>query len=130
MIACVAESIPRNQILSSLNFYKHGHRNQFRGIKFAVAWWAGTPDRVVVPAPQAWNRFLGSLKRFTNTGSENFLQLESFRIGIFVPLCRIQSSRVGSISLTFSLIYRVSYLSCRVNRGTFPGLWVFIENAE
>ncbi len=35
-----------------------------------VAWQAGTANRVVVPARQAGNRFLGSLKRFTNTGSE------------------------------------------------------------
>jgi hypothetical protein len=34
-----------------------------------VAWRAGTSNRVVVPAHQAKNRFLGSLKRFTNLGS-------------------------------------------------------------
>jgi hypothetical protein len=33
-----------------------------------VAWRAGTTNRVVVPARQARNRFLGSPKRF-NTGS-------------------------------------------------------------
>jgi hypothetical protein len=27
-----------------------------------VAWRAGTSNRIVVPARQAWNRFLGSLK--------------------------------------------------------------------
>ncbi len=36
----------------------------------SAAWRAGTTKRVVVPAPQAGNRFLGSLKVFfTNTGS-------------------------------------------------------------
>jgi hypothetical protein len=35
-----------------------------------VAWRAGTTNRVVVPARQAGNRFRGSLKRSTNTGSE------------------------------------------------------------
>jgi hypothetical protein len=39
-------------------------RNQFRGIDFAslVPWRAGTKNRVVVPARQAGNRFLVSLK--------------------------------------------------------------------
>jgi hypothetical protein len=32
-----------------------------------VAWWASTSDRVVVPARQAGNRFLGL--QITNTGS-------------------------------------------------------------
>jgi hypothetical protein len=31
-----------------------------------VAWWAGAPHRVVVPARKAGNRFMGSLKRFKN----------------------------------------------------------------
>jgi hypothetical protein len=35
-----------------------------------VAWRAGTTNSVVVPACQAGNRFLGSIKRFTNTSSE------------------------------------------------------------
>ncbi len=35
-----------------------------------VAWRAGTTYKVVVLARQAGNRFLGSLKKFTNTGSE------------------------------------------------------------
>ncbi len=33
------------------------------------AWHPGTTNRVVVPARQAGNRFLGSLKRLTDTGS-------------------------------------------------------------
>ncbi len=35
-----------------------------------VAWWTSMSNRVDVPALQAGNRFLGSLKRFINTGSE------------------------------------------------------------
>jgi hypothetical protein len=34
-----------------------------------VAWRAGTSNRLVVPARQTGNRYLGSLKRFTNSGS-------------------------------------------------------------
>ncbi len=34
-----------------------------------VAWRDGTSNRVVVPACQAGNRFLGTLKRFKNSGS-------------------------------------------------------------
>jgi hypothetical protein len=41
-------------------------RNRFRGIQWAnllyLVWWAGTTNRVVEPARQAGNRFLGSLK--------------------------------------------------------------------
>jgi hypothetical protein len=38
--------------------------NRFRGIDWPayVAWRAGTTKSVVIPARQAWNRFLGSLK--------------------------------------------------------------------
>ncbi len=35
-----------------------------------VAWWDGTTNRVVVPTPQAGNRFLGSLKGLQHKGSE------------------------------------------------------------
>ncbi len=35
-----------------------------------VTWRAGMSNTVVVPARQAENRFLGLLKRFTNTGSD------------------------------------------------------------
>jgi hypothetical protein len=35
-----------------------------------VALRVGTSNRVVVPARQAGNRFLGSLKRFTNSASD------------------------------------------------------------
>ncbi len=38
-----------------------------------VAWRDGTTNRVVVPARQAGNLFLGSLQRSTNTGSVNIL---------------------------------------------------------
>jgi hypothetical protein len=34
-----------------------------------VAWRAGTTNGVVVPARQVGNRFLGYLKRFTDTGN-------------------------------------------------------------
>jgi hypothetical protein len=48
-------------------------RNRFRGIDSAslctVAWQVSTTNRDVVPARQAENRFLGSLKGFKNTGS-------------------------------------------------------------
>jgi hypothetical protein len=40
-----------------------------------------TSNRVVVPARQAENRFLGPLKRFKNTGSGNFQMAGSVRTG-------------------------------------------------
>ncbi len=40
-----------------------------------VVWRASKTNRVVVLACQAWNRFLGFLKRFTNTGSDKFNSL-------------------------------------------------------
>ncbi len=42
-----------------------------------VAWRAGTPNRVVVPARQAGNRFHGLLKRSTNTGPGSFFYAET-----------------------------------------------------
>jgi hypothetical protein len=41
-------------------------RNRFRQ---HIAWWASTSNRIDVPARQAGNRFQGSLKRFTNSGT-------------------------------------------------------------
>jgi hypothetical protein len=37
-------------------------RNRVRQPMYSVAWWAGTSNRIVVPAHQAGNRFLGPLK--------------------------------------------------------------------
>jgi hypothetical protein len=38
-----------------------------------VAWRAGASNRVFVPALQAGNRLLGSLNKFTNSGSVNII---------------------------------------------------------
>ncbi len=51
------ESVPRNGVPTTMNVLRFG------------LWRAGTTKRVVVPAHQARNRFLSSIKRSTNTGS-------------------------------------------------------------